>query len=120
MNSESFLISLLFGITFFLLQACSFDQVKNIDPNRPALLTSGAGMIVGSVTAPRVKHYREVSHFRYRKLGDSKSGVLESASPTADLLWMKDRPIEPGGTGPDPGLEQQLVPVRSGVNGRDL
>lgn len=65
-------------------------------------------MIVGSVTAPRVLHYWEISHFRYRKLGESKSGVLESASPTSNAFWIKDQPIQPGGTGPDPGLEQQL------------
>ena len=83
-------------------------QVKNIDPNRPVALSPGTGIIVGSVTAPMVLHYWDICLFHYRKLGDSKSGVLESASPTANLLWMKDRPIEPGGTGPDPGLEQQL------------
>ena len=102
------MIYLLSGIALCMLQACSFDNVKNIDPNQQVTLSPGAGIIVGSVTAPRVQHYWEISRFRYRKLGDSKSGVLESASPIANFLWMKDRPIEPGGTGPDAGLEQQL------------
>jgi hypothetical protein len=65
-------------------------------------------MIVGSVTAPMVLHYWEISKFRYRKLGESKSGMLESASATANFFWMKDKPMQPGGTGPDAGLEQQL------------
>lgn len=102
------ILFLLSGITLCFLQACSFDPVRNIDPNLPVTLSQETGMIVGSVTAPRVEHYWEVSHFHYRKLGDSKSDVLESASPTANFLWMKDRPIQPAGTGPDPGLEQQL------------
>lgn len=105
MRSSIYLLS---GIALCLLQACSLDQVKNIDPSQQITLSPGTGMIVGSVTAPKVEHYWDIIHFRYRKLGDSKSGVLESASPVANFLWMKDRPVQPGGIGPDPGLEQQL------------
>jgi len=102
------MIYLLLGIALSLLHGCSLDTVNNLDPNQPVTLSPGTGMIVGSVTSPIVQHYWEVAHFRYRKLGESKSGVLESASPTANFLWKKNRPIEPGGTGPDQGLEQQL------------
>jgi len=102
------IIFLLPGITLGLLHGCSFDAVNNINPDMPVTLSQGTGMIVGSVTSPRVQHYWEVSRFRYRKLGESKSGVLESASPTANFLWFKDNPIEPGGVGPDSGLESQL------------
>jgi hypothetical protein len=64
-------------------------------------------MVVGSVSAPRVEHYWEISHFRYRKLGSKKSGVLESASPMSPS-WFGSHPTQPGGVGPDPGLDQQL------------
>jgi len=108
MNSDSGAIFLLISIAVFLLQACSSNPVKSIDSNQPITLSPGTGMIVGSVTAPRVMHYWEKSNFRYRKLGESKSGSLESATPTSDFLWIKDHPIQPGGLGPDPGLEAQL------------
>jgi len=55
-----------------------------------------------------VQHYWDISHFRYRKLGGKDSGVLESASPTGDFLWIKSLAIQPGGKGPDPGLEDEL------------
>jgi len=102
------LIFLLSGMALFLLQACSLDPVRNIDPERPITLSPGTGMVAGSVTAPRVWHYWEISHFRYRKLGESYSGTLQSASPGSNALWIKNHPVQPGGTVPDPGLEQQL------------
>lgn len=108
MKNDSHLIFLLSGIALILLQACSLDPVRNIDPDRPVTLSPGMGMIVGSVTAPRIGHYWEISHFQYRRLGESYSGTLQSASPSSNALWIKNHPVQPGGTVPDPGLEQQL------------
>jgi len=107
-NCKSCLMVLLFGVSLPLLNACSFGHAKDLDPNQPLLLAPETGLIVGSVTAPKVQHYWDISRFRYRKLDDSKSGVLESASPTTDFLWKKGLTVQPGGTGPDPGLEDQL------------
>jgi len=111
-NRDPYLFFLLFGIALSLLHGCSFygllDAVDNINPNQPITLTPGTGMIVGSVTAPRVGQYWEISRFRYRKPGESESGVLESASPISNALWIKGQPVLPGWTVPDPGLEQQL------------
>jgi hypothetical protein len=108
MKNDSRLIFLLSGIALIQLQTCSLDPVRNIDPDRPVTLSPGMGMIVGSVTAPRVWHYWEVSHFRYRRLGESYSGALQSASPSSNALWIKNHPVQPGGTVPDQDLEQQL------------
>lgn len=107
-NGKSCLVVLLLGASLSLLNACSFGQAKDIDPNQPVKPNPQTGIIVGSVTAPMVQHYWDISHFRYRKTGESKSGVLESASPTSDFLWIRGHAIQPGGTGPDPGLEHQL------------
>lgn len=107
-NGKSCLVVLLLGASLSVLNACSFGQAKDIDPNQPVKPNPETGIIVGSVTAPMVQHYWDISHFRYRKTGESKSGVLESASPTTDFLWIKGLAIHPGGTGPEPGLEHQL------------
>jgi hypothetical protein len=101
-------LSYLCAGVFLLLQGCLFPGMHSINPDQPLALSPNTGLIVGSVTAPKVMHYWEISHFRYRHLEQSTAGVLESASPTANLLWMKDKPLQPGGTGPDAGLEQQL------------
>jgi hypothetical protein len=101
------------------LQACApapieralnrwLDPVDNIDANQAVALTNGMGMIVGSVTAPKVEHYWEISTIYYRKFAESEYGQLRSASPVSNAFWQKDRPVEPGGIGPDPGLEAQL------------
>jgi hypothetical protein len=101
-------VFLLVSASIGLLQACSANQVKNIDPDQSLFLSSGTGLITGSVTAPKVFHYWVVTRFRYRQLDHSESRLLESASPTSNFLWMENLPIQPSASGPDPGLEQEL------------
>jgi len=107
-NWKSWLAVLLLEVSQPLLNACVSRQANGIDPSQPFVLTPGTGLIIGSVTAPMVQHYWDVSRFRYRKTGESKSGALESASPKSDFLWIKGLAIQPGATGPDSGLEHQL------------
>ena len=47
------------------------DPVNNIDPEQPVTLGPDEGLIVGTVTAPMVQHYWEVSSVHYRKQGES-------------------------------------------------
>jgi hypothetical protein len=101
-------VSLLVSVSVGLLQACSPNLVKNIDPDQPLFLSPGAGLITGSVTAPKVFHYWVVARFRYRQLDQSESRLLESATPTSNFLWIEDLPIQASASGPDPGLEQEL------------
>ena len=84
------------------------DPVNNIDPEQPVTLGPDEGLIVGTVTAPMVQHYWEVSSVHYRRQGESAYGQLKSASPVSDAFGRKDRPVEPGGTGPDWGLKGSL------------
>jgi len=102
------LMALLFAVSLALLNACVVGNDRNISPTQPVLLAPETGLVVGSVTAPMVQHYWDISHFRYRKPGGVDSGALESASPTGDFLWFKGLAIQPGGKGPDPGLEGEL------------
>lgn len=97
-----------FCMALLLLPGCVIDRQAGIDPGKAIILSPDTGIVVGSVTAPMVQHYWEIGHFRYRRLGESTGGVLESASATANYHWGKNRPIEPWGVGPDAGLEQEL------------
>jgi len=106
--NSTLLMVLLFGMSLALLNACALGKNTDIDPGRPVMPAKETGLVVGSVTAPMVQHYWDISRFRYRMLGKAESGALESASPTADFLWIKGLAIQPGGTGPEPGLEEEL------------
>ncbi len=70
--------------------------------------TQTTGVIVGSVTAPKVQHYWQVVRFNYRKLGEDTVHFVESASPTTNFLWLKNQTIKPNAHAPDTGLEKQL------------
>lgn len=84
------------------------DPVDNIDPEQPVTLAPGEGLIVGTVTASMVEHYWEISSVHFRKKGESAYGQLQSASPVDNAFGRKDRPIQPGGVGPDWGLRESL------------
>ena len=59
---------------------CSRIAQKNIDGDTSSIVHPGGGMIVGSVTAPKVLHYHKTAVLRYRALSDDgkPGGVLTS------------------------------------------
>lgn len=63
-----------------LATGCSRIAQKNLAEDSPSIVHSGGGIIVGSVTAPKVLHYHKTALFRYRALGDDgkPGGILTS------------------------------------------